>query len=295
MKSLASSFSHIKSRIPSRTRSAYICSRLLYQCLPARARASIGARIGHSWKFLCPACGDRIRAFSPLPEFYFQELEEHDSDLRTHDFETLNSKAYQCPHCGASDRDRLYALYLDARLRVSGMLSPEFFLLDIAPSAALAAHIRRVYAIRYRTADLFQKGVDDRVDITSMRCYEDATFDAFICSHVLEHVQDDKKAMAELFRILKPGGWGIAMAPIDLALKEIREDPAITTPAERWRHFGQGDHVRVYSRDGFTDRLKEAGFVVRQFGSGYFGLEQMRTHGLSEASVLYVVEKPDPH
>lgn len=278
--------------VPDRARSAYICSRLFYRIIPARARAAIGASFGQSWKLFCPTCGDRVPAFSPLPDFYFHELEEHGSDLRSADFETLNSKAYQCPHCGASDRDRLYSLFLSTRLRVNESLPPGFSLLEIAPAASLSAHIRRSYAIRYRTADLFQKNVDDRVDITSMSCYAQDSFDAFICSHVLEHVEEDRKAIAELFRILKPGGWGIVMVPISLSLAENREDPSKKTVAERWKYFGQGDHVRVYSRAGFIKRLQGVGFIVREFGCDFFGSEQMARCGLSKGSVLYVAEKP---
>jgi SAM-dependent methyltransferase len=262
--------------------------------VPAWARSALIARFGRAWKFFCPVCEDKVPGFSPLPDCYLQELEEHGSDLGTSGGETCNTKAYQCPHCGATDRDRLYALYLADRLPPTAAQQSAFCLLEIAPAAPLSKHIRRNYRICYRTADLFQKHVDDRVDITAMDCYANATFDAFICSHVLEHVNDDRKAMAELWRVLKPGGWGIAMVPILLTLQEIREDPTKTSPAERWKHFGQGDHVRLYSRDGFTQRLCEAGFVVRQFGQHYFKIQEMSRCGLSATSVLYVVEKPGP-
>jgi dTDP-4-amino-4,6-dideoxygalactose transaminase len=133
--------------------------------------------------------------------------------------------------------------------------------------------------------------VDDRVDITSMECYADNSFDAFICSHVLEHVQDDQKAMAELFRILKPGGWGIAMVPICLSLQEIREDPTKRSPDERTKYFGQHDHVRVYSREGFLRRLTAVGFEVRQSRPDQFTSQDLTRCGISPSSVLYVVEK----
>jgi SAM-dependent methyltransferase len=292
MNSLHARTTRIDGLLRSKTRVRYICSRLFYRFLPAKARAIAIARLGRSWQFFCPVCEDRVPGFSPLPDFYFQELEEHGFDLTVSAGETCNFKAYQCPHCGATDRDRLYALYLADRLPSTAVQQAAFCLLDIAPAAPLSRHVRRKYQIRYRTADIFQKHVDDRVDITRMDCYADAAFDAFICSHVLEHVNDDRKAMAELWRVLKPGGWGIAMVPILLTLHEIREDPTKTTSAERWKYFGQGDHVRLYSRDGFTRRLREAGFVVRQLGQDYFTAANMNRCGLSTSSVLYVVEKP---
>ena len=134
--------------------------------------------------------------------------------------------------------------------------------------------------------------VDDKVDVTDMKCYEDNSFDAFICSHVLEHIPDDLKAMSELFRVLKPGGWGITMVPINTAHRDIREDFTKTTEAERWQYFGQGDHVRVYSRAGFLGRLAQAGFRVRALGIQHFGAERFARHGISAGSVLYISDKP---
>ena len=282
-----------KRLIPSKVRLLYICSRLFYQFIPDRARSRIVSKFGRAWQFFCPVCEDRVPGFSPLPDFYFQQLKEHGSDLQLTDFETCNFRAYQCPHCGATDRDRLYALYLAARLPSTEVQQANFCLLDIAPGAALSSHIRRKYRIRYRTADLFQKNVDDRVDITSMNCYAGASFDAFICSHVLEHVENDRKAMAELWRVLKPGGWGIAMVPISSTLKENREILTATTVTERWKHFGQGDHMRLYSREGFVRQLREAGFMVNQFGSEHFKTEEITRSGLSNSTMLYVVEKQD--
>jgi dTDP-4-amino-4,6-dideoxygalactose transaminase/SAM-dependent methyltransferase len=282
----------LTSRLPGRTRSGYILSRLFYESAPTVVRSGITARFGRAWSYFCPVCEDRVPRFSPLPEFYSRQLALHGSDLQISDFETCNSEAYQCPHCGGTDRDRLYALYLARALPKSVAAQENFKLLDIAPSAPLSNFIRRKFSICYRTADRFMKNVDDRVDITAMDLYAAGSFDAFICSHVLEHVEDDLKAIHELSRVLKPGGWGITMVPINVTLQDIRENPSYTTEAERWKHFGQGDHVRVYSRDGFVARLQKAGFVVRQFRQGNFENENFQRYGLSPTSVLYVVEKP---
>jgi predicted SAM-dependent methyltransferase len=273
-------------------RRAYLCSRLLYECLPSPVRSGVTKRLGRSWQSFCPVCESKVRAFAPLPELYSEGLKNHGSDLQLTDFETCNFEAYQCPHCGASDRDRLYTLYLASRLPLDPAKQQSFRLLDIAPAAALSRHIRRKYNIRYRTADLFQKGVDDRVDVTRMDGYADGSFDAFICSHVLEHVENDRMAMSELYRVLKPGGWGISMAPINLRATDVLENAAVITAEERWRLFGQGDHLRLYSREGFINRLMEAGFVVREFREESFGSGTMRRCGLSASSVLYVTEKP---
>src|SRR5450759_141007 len=151
--------------------------------------------------------------------------------------------------------------------------------------------VKKTGKITRRTADLMMDGVDDHIDITDMNCYAEGAFDAFICSHVLEHVPDDLKALRELFRILKPGGWGILMVPIILTLDQIDEDPLLEDIAERWRRFGQDDHVRMYSRNGFVERAEGAGFIVRQYGQEYFGANVFKKHGISDKSILYIVEK----
>ncbi len=170
-------------------------------------------------------------------------------------------------------------------------MGQKFRLLDIAPAARLSDHIRRNYEITYRTADLYMSGVDDRVDITQMGCYPDRTFDAFICSHQLEHIPDDAKAMSELFRILKPGGWGIAMVPINLALPNTREDLPSSTVQERWKNYGQDDHARVYTRDGFKSRLQAAGFSISELTRDSFPKTSFERIGLSPHSRLYIAEK----
>jgi predicted SAM-dependent methyltransferase len=88
-----------------------------------------------------------------------------------------------------------------------------------------------------------------------------ATFDALLCIHVLEHVQDDLRAISELWRVLKPGGWAVVSVPIRLDQKTY-EDPRITEPEERRRHFGEEQHVRIYGHD-FLGRLEAAGFEVQ--------------------------------
>ena len=88
--------------------------------------------------------------------------------------------------------------------------------------------------------------------------------DAIICNHVLEHIPDDRKAMKELRRVLKPGGWGILQVPISYVLAATHEDPSIVTTEAREQAFGQYDHVRIYAKD-YVDRLVGAGFKVEQF------------------------------
>jgi SAM-dependent methyltransferase len=244
--------------------------------------------------FRCPICNQSVRRFDPLPDEYLDELRRYGFKFMN-DAEMCNSKSYTCPHCGTCDRERLYALYLREYFRAATP-NGSAKVLDFAPLAELTRFIRELiaashYDFTYVTADLLREDVDDRVDITDMHIYGDCSVDLFICSHVLEHVSDDKKAMRELFRILKPGGRGILVVPITLTLTEIDEDPSVTDPAERWRRFGQDDHVRLYSKQGFLSRAHDAGFKVNQLGSEYFGAGTFSKHGITDQSVLYVVER----
>jgi ubiquinone/menaquinone biosynthesis C-methylase UbiE len=132
--------------------------------------------------------------------------------------------------------------------------------------------------------------VDENVDITNMVNFRSSSFDFLICSLVLEHVDDDISAIKELHRIPSEDGIGILMVPINLDVKQTDEDPTITDETERWKRFGQGDHVRIYSKDDFLQRLKSNGFKVLQMDSGHFGEDVFAKYGLSRGSLLYTVE-----
>jgi SAM-dependent methyltransferase len=244
-------------------------------------------------KYHCPVCGTRINHFQPLSEFYLNNVRQHGYRYTLEQAETLNYHDYSCPFCGASDRDRLYALYIKDYF---DKIDRAIKIVDFAPSAPFSRFIRNMISLSgqnasYRTADLNIEGVDDKLDITDMRLYEDSQFDFFICSHILEHISDDRKALRELYRILKPQGLGIIMVPIVLGLAEIDEDPSVNDESERWRRFGQNDHVRLYSKDGFITRVKEASFQIHQYGKEHFGEKLFAQSGITSQSVLYVVEK----
>ncbi len=242
----------------------------------------------------CSVCGSGLAQFNRIDDWLIEGLDKHEYIHSIFCCETLNMLKYKCPACGASDRSRLCAVYLTEKL---GRMdeSAKCKLLDISPTPSLATFIKKNFDVEYRSADLHMKGVDDNVDIMDMKTYSDDSFDAFICSHVLEHVSDDREAMKELCRIVKPDGWGIVMVPISLALEDVYEDPTITDEAGRWKHFGQNDHVRLYSKQGFVNRLQESGFKVNQLGIDYFGAHTFDKHGIHHRSVLYVVKKKEEY
>ena len=131
-------------------------------------------------------------------------------------------------------------------------------MLHVAPEPQLSRLLQKAEYIDYLSADLSNPHAMVRMDISDIQC-PDNTFDVIYCSHVLEHVPDDRKALREFWRVLKIGGWAILQVPI--TSDETFEDPTITSPKERERLFGQHDHVRRYGPD-YRDRLVDVGFSV---------------------------------
>ena len=233
----------------------------------------------------CPVCQNSFFAFYPIPEFYRNNWKKFGFNYSYEDFETLNAKEFSCPYCFSSDRERLYAGYL-----ASGNFNNDINTLDIAPSKCLTSWIKKKMPGKYITADLFMEGVDYKVNVEQMDVFEVNKFDLIICSHVLEHVPNDHAAMSELFRVLKPGGQAIMMVPIVKSLDTVLEDPKETNVEERWRKFGQDDHIRLYNSSGFVSRLNKAGFKVKTFRAGAI-LPNCRTIGVNPSSVLYIAGK----
>jgi SAM-dependent methyltransferase len=183
----------------------------------------------------CPCCGGRFRRFGP---------------------EGKNPHA-KCPRCGSLPRHRLLWLWLQDR---TNLLSDQLRLLHVAPERALQRRFARLPNLAYLSADLDSPFADIRLDVTDIE-FDDSTFDVIVCNHVLEHVPDDRKAMRELQRVLKPDGWAVLLIPWDRNRAVTYEDWTVVEPAERERVFGQDDHVRIYGRD-YVERLTDAGFAV---------------------------------
>jgi SAM-dependent methyltransferase len=164
----------------------------------------------------------------------------------------------RCPGCGSVERHRLAALVLREH---TSLFTRPTRLLHFAPERGLSRIIRHAPTVEYVTADITPGKADRVLDITDIDCPDDS-FDAVICSHVLEHIPDDLKAMRELRRVLRPGAWAFLVVPFDPKLTETYEDATITSPEAREKAFGQWDHVRWYAGTDFDSRLREAGFTV---------------------------------
>jgi SAM-dependent methyltransferase len=193
-----------------------------------------------------------------------------------------------CWRCGSHERHRLLWLYLEHHPQ---LLAGARSLLHFAPEWCLEQRLRRLAGVRYVTADLDPAKGELQLDITNL-ALADASFDAILCSHVLEHVEADRAAMRELFRVLTPGGWAIVMVPLDLGSDTTYEDPAVRTPSGREQAFLQWDHVRLYAPD-IADRLGEAGFdVEREQFALALGSELAARYGCIAADEIYLCRKP---
>ncbi len=188
----------------------------------------------------------------------------------------------RCLSCGSRERHRLLHLWVTegGGDRFAGKR-----ILHFAPEKVIMRRMRGNPL--YETADLMQQGVTHKVDITAIPL-PDAVYDVVMANHVLEHIPDDRKAMAELFRLLKPGGIGLFTVPINATRQTTYENPAIAGKAERWAHFSAHDHLRYYGLD-FADRLTGAGFAVETFR---MTPEQEVQYGLLRDEWLYVARKP---
>lgn len=163
------------------------------------------------------------------------------------------------PSTFSLERHRLVWLYL--KNETDFFTTPKK-VLHIAPEQCFFKKFKKQDNLEYVTADLHSPIADVKADICDLP-FEENTFDVVFCNHVLEHIEDDKKAMSELYRVLKPKGMGIFQIPQDLNSEKTHEDFSITSPEERTIHFGQYDHVRIYGKDYF-DRLRDVGFTVNE-------------------------------
>ena len=189
----------------------------------------------------CPLCGWSFRTFMPYGD-------------------PPRENAF-CPRCHSLERHRLLQLFMNERQ----LLQTPTKLLHVAPEDCFYRLFSPNPQVDYVPCDLnadadWYAGRVQKLDLTQAH-FEDGTFDAILCNHVLEHIPDDHKAMTELWRMLKPGGWAVLQVPMHPHLEKTYEDATVVDPAARRLAFGQWDHVRRYGRD-YGDRLQRAGFEV---------------------------------
>lgn len=220
-------------------------------------------------RYRCPCCGWSLRSFT-----------RGGMSLRT------RPNGY-CPRCNAKARHRRDWLFLRERTNLFG---EHIRLLHVSPWYALSRLLVKMSNIELVGVDIEERPhVSHRVDVTDLP-FEDDTFDAVICIHVLEHVEADRMAMAQLHRVLRPGGWALISVPVDFG-RSTYEDPDIVSPDERRAHFGEASHVRAYGID-IRDRLEDAGFVVELDRAADLDSGTVARYGLLRDENIFFCHKP---
>jgi len=222
--------------------------------------------------------GDRV--FCPWCERGFRRFLQY----RAYHGPNLNT---YCPGCGCFERHRLQWLYFKNR---TNLFEARLRVLHVAPEYGLQKVLSSQRNLEYVGADLNSPLAAVRMDLTRMP-YGNHSFDVILCNHVLEHIEDDRKAMAELCRVLSPEGWAMVLVPLDRNRSVTFEDSEIRSCRERERYYLQSDHVRLYGRD-FFDRLRKAGFAVTvdTYAAGLDG-ETIRVFGINRQEEIYICRK----
>ena len=185
------------------------------------------------------------------------------------------------------ERHRLLWLYLKNE---TDFFSAEKSVLHFAPEQCFLKRFKNLKNLDYTTTDLESPIADVKADICNLP-FEDNSYDIILCNHVLEHIPDDTKAMQELYRVMKPGGYGVFQIPQDLSRQTTFEDDSITDKKERAKIFGQYDHVRVYGFDYFN-KLREAGFMVNEVDyTATLSEEDIKKYCLAKGELIPVVYK----
>lgn len=191
------------------------------------------------------------------------------------------------PHSLSLERHRLLWLYLKER---TGFFTDNLRVLHIAPEYCFLKPFKALSNLQYISADLVSPWADIKLDVRSIQ-YPDSSFNVIICNHVLEHIDDEQKAMSELYRVMAPGGFGIFQVPLDPLLTQTLENPAYNTPALREKHYGQRDHVRLYGTD-YAQRLRSVGFtVVEDSYVKQLAPELVQRYALPKDEIIYLCKK----
>ena len=210
--------------------------------LYSRERAVTFRPVRRGGHFNCPICGTSSAKFLP--------------------FGLFRRPRALCPVCGSVERHRFLWLYLQQH---TTLLRGRHRVLHTAPERCLSGRLRSLPNLHYRSVDRFDPAADIQADLGDLPLH-DGEIDVVITSHVLEHIPDDRRAMAELARVLRPGGTAIVMVPFDPKMPETDEDPAHDTPAKRMAAYGHPFHYRIYGAD-LPDRLAAAGLSASRIDS----------------------------
>ncbi len=221
-------------------------------------------------KVECPVCSHRYGKFLP----YGRNTSSRENAL--------------CPSCLSLERHRLMALYLKKK---TNFFTADLKVLHVAPEYCFIDRFEKMDNLDYITADIESPLAKVKMDIHDIP-FPDNSFDVAFCNHVMEHVDDYIRAMSELYRVLKPGGWALIQSPQDMKFEKTYEDPTITDPLEREKHFLQNDHLRLFGRD-YGRELEKGGFTVKEdrFVMDELSREEVMRYSLPSEEIVYFCSK----
>lgn len=238
-------------------------------------------RLSYVFKFFAPIVYKGNKVECPVCKKSFRKFLSYGSNV-------AHRENVLCPYDLTLERHRLMWLYLQNKSDF--FTKPNLKVMHIAPEQCFHKLFKNQKNLDYITGDLVSPIADLHFDLHQIPL-EDNQYEIIFCNHVMEHVTDDLKCMQELYRIMKPGGWGIFQVPIDTNRNTTYEDWNITTPEEREKHFWQYDHVRLYGTN-YPNRLEEAGFTVETVDYGKeISPELFERYRLPKGEMLYVVHK----
>lgn len=225
---------------------------------------------------------------------FFMRGNNHTDPIDGKQFKSFLPYGYESPRDNvlspsslSLERHRLLWLYLK---KETDFFTAPLKVLHFAPEQAFYKRFRKLKNLDYTTTDLNSPLADVLADICNLP-FEDDSFDVIFCNHVLEHIPDDTKAMQEMYRILKPDGWGVFQIPQDLKRAITFEDDSITDRKERAEIFGQYDHVRIYGRDYF-DKLRTIGFKVEEIDyTSKMTSKEIEKYRLANGEIIPLVRK----
>ncbi len=253
----------------------------LYKFLLNRLPRPLLIRLSYPFKKIAPLLFKGNKVECPVCEKSFRKFLSYGSDV-------AHRENVLCPYDLTLERHRLMWLYLKDH---SDFFTKENLkVLHIAPEQCFHKKFKAQTNLDYLTADLVSPIADMHFDLHQIPL-EDNQFDVVFCNHVMEHVNDALQCMSELYRVLKPGGWGIMQVPQDFTRETTLEDPAIVTPEDREKYYWQKDHVRLFGKD-YPNWLEKAGFKVEAFlKENHYSKDKINRFRLQSGEILYIARK----
>ena len=255
----------------------------LYKFLLNRLPRPLLIRLSYPFKKVAPLLYKGNKVECPVCERSFSKFLSYGSDV-------AHRENVLCPYDLTLERHRLMWLYLKGH---TDFFSKEnLSVLHIAPEQCFHSLFKKQKNLSYLTGDLVSPIADLHFDLHNIPLENDR-FEVVFCNHVMEHVDDPIRCMQELYRVMKPGGWAIMQVPQDFSRETTYEDPSITSPEDREKHYWQKDHVRLFGKD-YPQWLEKAGFQVEIFDKEKeIGLEKIERYRLLHSEILYIAHKPN--